>query len=161
VLVFKWSSNGHIAWLGARASGSLGNLYGLRWRLLKPNQLMEASMNMKLVSAVTILAAFAAAPAFAQQQPAMPKASKAEVEKVLAGIKADKAKMTAYCDSAKLDDEANAIGAKNPKDPKLQSLASQIDELNKKIGPDFEKIMSSELDEASVAFLEDFSKSCK
>jgi hypothetical protein len=117
-------------------------------------------VNMKLVFAVTILTAFASTPGLAQQ-PNIPKASKADVQKVLNGIKADKAKMAAYCASAKLDDEANAIAAKNKKDPKLQSLETQIDEMNKKIGPDFEKIMNSELDEASTALLEDLSKSCK
>ena len=118
-------------------------------------------MNMKLVSAVTILTAFASMPSLAQQQPNMPKASKADVQKVINGIKADKAKMADYCASAKLDDQVNAIAAKNQKDPKLQSLEAQIDELNKKVGPDFEKIMSSELDEASGALLEDLTKSCK
>ncbi len=118
-------------------------------------------MNMKLVSAVTILTAFASMPSLAQQEPNMPKASKADVQKVINGIKADKAKMADYCASAKLDDQVNAIAAKNQKDPKLQSLEAQIDELNKKVGPDFEKIMNSELDEASGALLEDLTKSCK
>ena len=118
-------------------------------------------MNMKLVSAMAILTASASMPVFAQQQPDVPKASKAEVQKVLNGIKADNAKMAAYCASAKLDDQMNAIAAKNQKDPKLQSLGEQINELNKKVGPDFEKIMNSELDEASGALLEDLTKSCK
>ena len=117
-------------------------------------------MNMKLVSAVTILTAFVSMPGNAQQ-PNMPKASKADVQKVINSIKADKAKMNAYCASAKLDDEYNAIAAKNQKDPKLQNLEGQISEMNKKVGPDFEKIMNSELDEASGALLEDLTKSCK
>ncbi len=115
---------------------------------------------MKLVSAVIILTAFVSMPGHAQQ-PNIPKASKADVQKVINSIKADKAKMTAYCASAKLDDEANAIAAKNQKDPKLQGLETQITELNKKVGPDFEKIMNSELDEASGALLEGLTKSCK
>jgi hypothetical protein len=117
-------------------------------------------MNMKLVSAATILTAFASMPCLAQQ-PNMPKASKADVQKVVNSIKADKAKLAAYCASAKLDEEANAIAAKNQKDPKLQSLEGQINEMNKKVGPDFEKIMNSEVDEASGALLEDLTKSCK
>lgn len=116
---------------------------------------------MKLVSVVAILAAFAPMPGLAQQQPNAPKVSKADVQKVLDSVKADKAKMAAYCESAKLDDEASAIAAKNPKDPKLQSLASQIDEANKKVGPDFGKIMNSELDDASIALLDNLTKSCK
>ncbi len=115
---------------------------------------------MKLVSGVTILAAFVSMPGHAQQ-PNMPKASKADVQSVVNSIKADKAKMAAYCASAKLDDEYNAIATKNQKDPKLQGLENQISEMNKKVGPDFEKIMNSELDEASGALLEDLTKSCK
>jgi hypothetical protein len=118
-------------------------------------------MNMKLVSVVTILMAFASMPGLAQQQPNIPKASKADVQKVINSIKADKAKMATYCDSLKLDDEASAIAEKNPKDPKLQSLGVRIGELNKKVGPDFEKIINSELDEESAALLEDLAKSCK
>jgi ABC-type transporter MlaC component len=118
-------------------------------------------MNMKLVSAMAILTAFASMPVVAQQQPNVPKASKAEVQKVLDGIKADKAKLAAYCASAKLDEQMGAIAAKDQKDPKLQSLGAQLEELNKKVGPDFEKIMNSELDEASGALLEDLTKSCK
>ncbi len=117
-------------------------------------------MNMKLASAVVIMTAFAAMPALAQQTGA-PKASKADVQKVINSIKADKSKMAAYCASAKLDAEANAIAEKNQKDPKLQGLEGQINELNKKVGPDFEKIINSELDEASGALLEDLSKTCK
>jgi hypothetical protein len=37
----------------------------------------------------------------------------------------------------------------------------RIGELNKKVGPDFEKIINSELDEESAALLEDLAKSCK
>ncbi|HZV21301.1 MAG TPA: hypothetical protein VE986_07120 [Hyphomicrobiales bacterium] len=119
-------------------------------------------MDLKLVSAIAILAAFSGMPsAVAQQQPNLPKASKADVQKVVNGIKADKTKMAAYCDSVKLDDEANAIAAKNPRDPKLQNLGKQISEANKKVGSDFEKLMNSELDDASAALLDDLAKSCK
>jgi len=118
-------------------------------------------MNIKLVSAITILAAFASVPAFAQQQPNIPKASKADVQKVVDSIKADKAKMAAYCESAKLDTQANAIAEKNQNDPKLKSLGDQISAANKKVGPDFEKLMNSDFDEASGALLEDLTKSCK
>jgi hypothetical protein len=117
-------------------------------------------MNMKLVAAVTILTAFASMPALAEQ-PAAPKASKADVQKVISGIKADKAKLAAYCASAKLDDEASAVAAKDQKDPKLQGIGEKIDELNKKVGPDFEKVINSELDEESAALLGDLTKSCQ
>jgi len=116
---------------------------------------------MKLVSAITILAAFASTSALAQQQGNLPKASKADVQKVVNGIKADKAKLAAYCESAKLDAQANALAEKNQNDPKLQALGEQISAANKKVGPDFEKLMNSEFDEASGALLEELNKSCK
>jgi hypothetical protein len=120
-------------------------------------------MNMKLVSAVTVLAAFASVPGLAQPQqpqPNVPKASKADVQKVISAIKADKAKMSAYCDSVKLDDQVNAIASKNQNDPKLQGLYGQLEAANKKVGADFEKIINSELDDASGALLEDLAKTC-
>jgi hypothetical protein len=117
-------------------------------------------MNMKLVSAVTILTAFASMPGLAQQ-PNMPKASKADVQKVIDSIKGDKVKMAAYCSFNKLDDQVEAIAAKNQNDPKLQSLGKELVESIKKVGPDFEKIMNSELDEASGTLLENLGKSCQ
>ena len=117
-------------------------------------------MTMKLVSAVTIIAAFAFSPVLAQQATA-PKASKADVQKAVNSIKADKAKLAAYCESAKLDAQANDLATKNQNDPKLQSLGEQIAAANKKVGPDFEKLMTSEMDEASGALLDDLTKSCK
>ena len=117
-------------------------------------------MKINLVIALTAVAALASVPALAQQANA-PKASKAEVEKLVSSIKGDKAKLAQYCAFVKLEDEADAIAAKNQKDPKLQSLGRQIGDTVKKVGPDFEKIMNSELDEASGALLEDLAKSCK
>lgn len=117
-------------------------------------------MNTKLASAIAILAAFASTPIFAQQ-PNIPKASKADVQKAVNIIKADKAKMAAYCEASKLDAQASAIAEKNQNDPKLQGLAKQINELNKKVGPEFEKVIYSDLDDASGALLDDLAKSCK
>jgi hypothetical protein len=118
-------------------------------------------MNLKLFSVVAFLAAFAPMSALAQQQPNIPKASKADVQKVIDSIKGDKAKMAAYCSFNKLDDQVEAIAAKNQNDPKLQSLGQQLTESIKKVGPDFEKIMSSELDQASGTLLENLGKSCQ
>ena len=103
-------------------------------------------MNMKLFSVVALLAACAPMPALSQQQPNIPKASKADVQKVVDSIKGDKAKMAAYCSFTKLDDQVEAIATKNQNDPKLQSLGKQLSESMKKIGPDFERIMKSELE---------------
>jgi hypothetical protein len=125
------------------------------------NELTEESpMKINLVFALSAVAALASVPALAQQANA-PKASKADVEKVISSIKGDKAKLANYCTFVKLEDEADALAAKNQKDPKLQSLGQQIGDSIKKVGPDFEKIMNSELDDASGALFEDLAKSCK
>jgi hypothetical protein len=118
-------------------------------------------MNTKLFSAIVLLAAFAPGSALSQQQPSAPKASKEDVQKVVDSIKSDKAKMAAYCSFNKLDDEFEAIVSKNQNDPKLESLGKQLAESIKKVGPDFEKIMNSELDAASGAILENLGKTCQ
>jgi hypothetical protein len=120
----------------------------------------ELFMNTKPFAIIALLAAFAPISALSQQQQNIPKASKADVQKVIDTIKADKAKLASYCDFVKLDDQVEAIASKNVKDPKLQSLGSQLTESIKKVGPDFEKIMNSELDQASGALLEGLGKSC-
>jgi hypothetical protein len=117
-------------------------------------------MNTKLFTVIALMAAFAPMSALSQQQPSAPKASKADVQKVIDSIKGDKSKMAAYCDSSKLDDQIEAIAAKNQNDPKLKSLYAQLAASNKKVGSDFQKIMDSELDQASGALLEDLAKSC-
>jgi hypothetical protein len=115
-------------------------------------------MNTKLISVIALLVALAPMSALSQQQP---KASKADVQKVVNSIKGDNAKMTAFCGFVKLQGEIDAIAAKNENDPKLESLGKQLEDSAKKVGPDFEKIMTSESDKASGALLEDLSKSCK
>jgi hypothetical protein len=118
-------------------------------------------MNTKPFAVLALLAALAPAPAFSQPQPNAPKANKADVQKVIDSIKADKAKLASYCNFVKLDDQLEAIASKNQKDPKLQSLGTQLTESIKKVGPDFEKIMNSELDQASADLLEGLGKSCQ
>jgi hypothetical protein len=118
-------------------------------------------MNIKPFAAIALLAAFAPMSALAQQPQNAPKASKADVQKVVDGIKADKAKLASYCAFVKLDDQVEQTASKNQKDPKLQSLTQQLNDAVKKVGPDFEKIMNSELDEASGKLLEGLGQSCK
>jgi hypothetical protein len=118
-------------------------------------------MNTKPFAIIALLAAFAPMSTLAQQQQNAPKASKADVQKVVDSIKADKAKLANYCAFAKLDDQVESIASKNDKDPKLQGLSQQLNDAVKKVGPDFEKIMNSELDEASGKLLEGLGQSCK
>ena len=118
-------------------------------------------MNRKHVAVITLSVL---APTFAlsqQQQPNAPKATKADVQKVIDSIKADKAKMANYCSFVKLNDKMEELAEKNQKDPKLAILGKQMPDSIKKIGPDFEKLMNSDLDEASSTLLIDFgTKSC-
>ncbi len=114
-------------------------------------------MNSKFVAAVAAFAVLSAAPAFAQDK-APPPASKADVQKLVDGIKADKGKMAQFCAIMKLDEEAAAASEKNDQ-KKVEELSKQEDEAGKKISPDFDKIMSG-LDENTGPMIEDLSKGC-
>jgi hypothetical protein len=127
-------------------------------------------MNLKLVVAISLLATM---PAFAQGQmsgPATkpPKPTKADVQKVVAAITADKAKLQSYCDLAKLNEQMAAADEK--KDTKtLQDLGPQADALMEKLGPDYAKLMDGldQIDENSPegkdfqASFETLDKQCK
>ncbi|MFY9642916.1 MAG: hypothetical protein WCD20_01280 [Rhodomicrobium sp.] len=116
-------------------------------------------MKTKFVAAVAVFAVLASAPAFAQDK-APAKVSKAEVQKVVDGIKGDKTKMAEFCNLMKLQDESQAAADKKD-DKKLQDLDTQMEASAKKIGPDFEKVTSADMDEASSGLLDNLSKSCK
>ena len=124
-------------------------------------------MNTKFVAAVAVCAAFAATTAIAQQkdpQPAQqeqaaPKASKADVQKLVESIKADKAKLTQFCGLMKLQDQYTAAAEKKD-EKKLEALDKQMEEGAKKIGPDFDKITQSELDEEATNLLDGLANSC-
>ncbi len=115
-------------------------------------------MRTRVVVATAVLTAVATL-AFAQNQ-APPKATQAEVEKLIASIKADKAKLGQFCELTKLEVQATSLAQKNPEDPKLQDLGKQMEDIATKLGPDYERITSAELDDASSALLDDLSKSC-
>lgn len=115
-------------------------------------------MKTQLVAALAILAA-GSAPSFAQDKPAA-KASQADVQNLAGSIKADKVKFGSFCEFSKLELEAQAAAEK--KDEKaLAALDKKMEEAAKKLGADFEKVTSSEMEEASSAVLEDLAKSCK
>jgi hypothetical protein len=120
----------------------------------------DSAMNLKLISIVAIFAGLSGAPASAQS-PAPPKASKGEVQKLVASIKGNQAKLAAFCAFSKLQEQSSALAEKNPNDPKLQALGGQLDASVKKVGSDFVKIVASDVDDASGALLDDLSKSCK
>jgi hypothetical protein len=123
-------------------------------------------MNTKFVAAVAVCAAFAASSAIAQQkapppaqEQAAPKASKAEVQKLVEGIKADKTKLTQFCSLMKLQDQYTAAAEKKD-EKKLEALDKQMEEGAKKIGPDFDRITQSELDEEATNLLDGLANSC-
>ncbi len=130
-------------------------------------------MNTKFVAAVAVCAAFAATSAIAQQQKApppapkqeqeqeqpAPKASKAEVQKLVSDIKADKAKLAQFCNLMKLQDQYTAAAEKKD-DKKLEALDKQMEEGAKKIGPDFDRITQSELDEEATNLLDGLANTC-
>ena len=116
-------------------------------------------MNTKFVAAIAVLTAVTATVACAQGQTAA-KASKAEVQQVLDGIKSDKAKFAQFCEITKLEVQADALAQKNQNDPKLQELGKHMDDLAATLGSDYQRIINSELDDASTALFDDLSKSC-
>jgi hypothetical protein len=116
-------------------------------------------MNTKFVAAIAVVTAMTSTVAFAQGQTA-PKASKADVQKLVEGIKSDKAKFAQFCEITKLEVQAGALSQKNQNDPKLETIGKQMDDIAAKIGPDYEKIINSDLDDASAALFDDLSKSC-
>ncbi|MFT4079635.1 hypothetical protein [Rhodomicrobium sp.] len=130
-------------------------------------------MNTKLAAAIAVVAAFAITPALAQQkqepanepaqkeEPAAPKATKADIQKVVDGIKADKAKTTQFCKLVKLQDDFTAAAEKKD-EKKLEALDKEMQDGAKKLGPDFEKyVMDSEMDEDASTVLDGLAKSCK
>lgn len=99
-------------------------------------------MKLKLTIAAVALIAVSAI-AQAQQgapPPKVPKPTKTDVQKVVQMIMADKAKVQAYCELSKINDQmAEAQDKKDQK--KMEALATQADALVQKIGPDYEKLM--------------------
>jgi hypothetical protein len=123
-------------------------------------------MNTKLVAALAVCAAIVT-PALAQQKapqgPAKeedaPKVTKAEVQKLVDGIKGDKAKTKQFCELAKLQDQY-AAAAEKKDDKKLDALDKQMEDGAKKIGGDFEKVMQAQMDDESTALVDALAATC-
>ena len=116
-------------------------------------------MSTKFVAAIAVVMAVTTV-AFAQNETAAPKANKADVQKLVGGIKSNKTKLAQFCEITKLEVQAGALAQKNQNDPKLEAIGKQMDDIAAKIGPDYEKIINSDLDDASSALFDDLSKSC-
>jgi hypothetical protein len=105
-------------------------------------------MNLKLLVAVSL---FVAVPmvAFAQQKgnppPKVPKPTIADAQKLVQLVSGDKAKLQAYCDLGKLQDQMDKAAQK--KDNKaLETLGAKAEALAQQIGPEYAKVMDG-LDE--------------
>jgi hypothetical protein len=96
-------------------------------------------MNLKLIIAVSALAAMPVV-AHAQQGGGKPP-TKADAQKVVNMIKADKARLDTYCQISKLGDQAQAAAQKKDQ-KKMDDLNKQADALGQKIGPDYVKLMA-------------------
>ena len=108
-----------------------------------------------VIAAVTALSA----PAFAQDK-APPKASKAEVEKLVTSIKNDNAKFALFCELQKVQSGYQAFADKKD-DPKLDELDKKMEDLTNKLGPDFVEIGGAELDDEGEALFDNLAKACK
>ena len=117
---------------GAGAWGAPFQAAARLHRCQKQIKIRELFMSTKFVAAVAVLTAVGAAVALAQGQP--PKASKAEVQRLVDGIKADKTKFSHYCELTKLEVQGDAIAQKNRNDPKLQELGRQCRPLPPSLG---------------------------
>jgi hypothetical protein len=129
-------------------------------------------MKLKLVIAATLLAAVPAlaqplppgpgqpnrmgpppgpAPQQGQQQPQAPKPTEAQVQKVVADVGANKAKMDSYCKLSKLQQQMGALDEKKDA-KKLQALGQQADAEAQKLGPEFGQVMDGleQVDENSA-----------
>ena len=95
-------------------------------------------MNPRLIVAIFVIAAV---PVYAQaQKPSTAKVTAADVQKVVTLISGDKAKTQTYCDIGKLN--AQIEEANDKKDiKKTEELSQQIDELGKKLGPEYAALM--------------------
>lgn len=95
-------------------------------------------MKLKLIAATAIIAAI---PLFAQAQPRpAAKVSKAEVQRIMQSIVADKAKSQKYCDLLKLNEQLDEAEQKKD-NKKVDELSKQAEALMTQIGPDYVKLM--------------------
>jgi hypothetical protein len=127
-------------------------------------------MNLKLVLAVSL---FAAVPmiAYAQNNDSAEKAPKptmADAQKLAQMISSDKAKLKAYCDMGKLQEQMEQADQKKD-DKALEALSAKLDSLTQQIGPEYVKVMEGleEIDPDSAegkrfdAVFDSLTKQCK
>lgn len=96
-------------------------------------------MKLKLIAAIAVVAAI---PLFVQAQPkpAAAKATKADAQRVVQGITADKAKNQKYCELATLGEQIDQAEQKKD-NKKVEELSKKSDDLMAQLGPDYAKLM--------------------
>jgi len=121
-------------------------------------------MKLKLIAAVVAIAVL---PLAAQAQPKAAKATKADAERIVKMIGADKNKVKIYCDIAKLGDQIDAADQKKDT-KKVDELSDKMDNMSKQLGPDYIKFteglqaldQDSKEAQAIGAVLEGLDKQC-
>jgi len=93
-------------------------------------------MKLKLMLAAAVILALPLA-AQAQKKP-----TKADADKVVKLISADKAKTKIYCDLAKLGDEAQQADEKKDT-KKAEEIGQKMDAMGKQLGPEYAALMDS------------------
>jgi len=97
-------------------------------------------MKLKFIAAIAAIA-FVPLAAQAQPKPATgPKPTKAEAQRVVQGITADKTKSQKYCELASLSDQLDQAEQKKD-NKKLEELSKKADDLMNQLGPDYAKLM--------------------
>jgi len=96
------------------------------------------NLNVTGLKIAIAVSAFVVIPALARAQTPP---TKADAQKVVQMITGDKAKMAAYCDIAKLEDQMAQLDEKKDQ-KKAEELSKQADTLGQKIGPDYVKLMA-------------------
>jgi len=125
-------------------------------------------MMTKYLAAVVFMAF--AIPAFAQdkkEEQAPPPPTKADIEKLVKQISADKEQINAYCQMVKLYNEAYDAGEKQD-EKKAEELAQKADEMGEKLGEEYARIIDglaevdpeSEEGKALYAAFEPLDKEC-
>jgi hypothetical protein len=96
-------------------------------------------MKLKLLAAIAVIVAV---PFCVQAQPKPPvvKVTKADAQRVVQSISADKAKAQKYCDLAKLGEEMDAAEQKKDQ-KKMDELEKKSNDLMAQLGPDYAKLM--------------------
>jgi len=127
-------------------------------------------MNLQFVVAFCLFTAIPTVGYAQQGQPPMPPPppTLAEVQKVVAMINADRAKVQIYCQLAKLNEQMEAAYQKKD-DKTLEALGAQADPLAQKLGPEYAKMMegltqvdgNSPLGKQISAALDTLDRQCK